>query len=367
MNKLTLSLITIAMAACSASAAVPASVKWHSSDSLPLLGKCVDDASTSERFQRLPDSLQHKVKRPPLYSLGLHSTGMAIRFASDAPDIYVKWKSRFKGDMNIMTPTAVRGLDLYMMMPDSTWTFAQSCRPDLSSDRTEVLALGNMDVKPREYMLYLSLYDGVQELSIGADSLYSVTRPHIALPEVEHPVVYYGTSLVHGGCVNRAGMSHTNQLRRRLNRDVVNLGFGGNGQLDLEIADVIAAVPSPSLIVLDFVANCSTEQIDTLMIPFTDIVRAAHPNVPILYIECRDHPRDQFDLVSRAIDNEHNVMMRRRYEDIARKYANVHYLAAKEFRSKDFEGTVDGLHLTDYGSIQFADSLEPVFRALMGE
>ena len=47
-------------------------VVWHSSDSLPLLGKCVDDASSSVRFQRLPDSLQHKVKRPALYGLGRH-------------------------------------------------------------------------------------------------------------------------------------------------------------------------------------------------------------------------------------------------------------------------------------------------------
>ena len=353
------------MTTVTAMAATPASVKWHSSDSLPLLGKCVDDASTSERFQRLPDSLEHKVKRPALYGLGRHSTGMAIRFASDAPDIYVKWKSRFKGDMNIMTPTAVRGLDLYMMMPDSSWTFAQSCRPDLASDRTEVLALGNMDAEPREYMLYLSLYDGVQDLWIGADSAYNVTRPHIALPEVNNPIVYYGTSLVHGGCVNRAGMSHSNQLRRRLNRDVINLGFGGNGQLDLEIADIIAATKSPSLIILDFVPNCSTGQIDTLMIPFTDIVRAAHPDVPILFIECLDHPRNQFDLSARQLDDEHNAMMRRRFEDLTKKYKDIYYLPSKDLVGTDYESTVDGVHLTDYGATLFADSLEPVLRSIL--
>ena len=37
-------------------------------------------------------------------------------------------------------------------------------------------------------------------------------------------------------------MAHSNILARRLNREVINLGFSGNGQLDLEIADVIAAV-----------------------------------------------------------------------------------------------------------------------------
>jgi hypothetical protein len=36
-------------------------------------------------------------------------------------------------------------------------------------------------------------------------------------------------------------MAHSNILARRLNREVINLGFSGNGQLDLEIARVIAA------------------------------------------------------------------------------------------------------------------------------
>lgn len=341
-----------------------AGIVWHSTDSMPLLGKCVDDASTSVRFQRLPDSLEQKVKRPALYGLGRHSAGMAVRFASDAPAIHLKWKSIFKSGMDIMTPTAVRGLDLYMLQPDSTWTFVNTGRPDLYNHVTQATVIDNMDSGMREYMVYLSLYDGVDSLYVGVDSLYHVTRPHIALPEVEKPVVYYGTSLVHGGCVQRPAMCHTNQLRRRLQRDVINLGFGGNGQLDLEIADVIAATPDPGLIVLDFVPNCSSGQIDTLMIPFVDIVRAAHPDVPILFIECLNHPRSQFDTYMRDATARHNAMMRRRYEDLTAKYDNLHYLPADGLIQGN-EHTVDALHLTDYGATMFADSLEPIFRSLL--
>ncbi|MCM1532976.1 MAG: SGNH/GDSL hydrolase family protein [Ruminococcus flavefaciens] len=341
-----------------------AGITWHASDSLPLLGKCVDNNSTSLRYQRLPDSLQNIVKRPALYALGRHSSGMAVRFASNAPDIHLKWKSVFQSGMEIMTPVAVRGLDLYMMMPDSTWTYAGTARPNLGGAVTETRVIGNMDPEMREYMVHLSLYDGVDSLYIGVDSNYVVTRPEIMLPEVNSPVVYYGTSLVHGGCVNRTGMSHTNQLRRRLNRDVVNLGFGGNGQLDLEIAHVIAATPHPSLVILDFVPNCSSGQIDTLMIPFVDIVRQAHPEVPILFIECLNHPRNNFDNVMRDATARHNAMMRRRYEDLLKKYDNLHYLPASSLQFGT-EHTVDALHLTDYGALMFADALEPILRSLI--
>ena len=345
-----------------------AQIRWHSADTLPLLGKAADQSSTTLRYQRLPDSLEHQVKRPALYANGRHSSGMALRFASDAPDIHIRWKSVMNTIMNIMTPTATRGLDLYTMMPDSSWTFVNTARPDLYNATTETLVTGNMDAVKREYMLYLSLYDCVDSLYIGTPEGYTVSQPGISLPRASRPIVYYGTSLVHGGCVNRAGMSHTNQLRRRLNRDIINLGFGGNGQLDLEIAHVIAATPDPSLVILDFVPNCSSGQIDTLMIPFTEIIREAHPEVPILFVECPDHPRNRFDNVMRQATARHNAIMHRRYDDlISRGMKGLHLLPAKGLLGDDNEHTVDALHMTDLGSKRFADSLEPVLRALIAE
>ncbi|MBD5214036.1 MAG: hydrolase [Bacteroidales bacterium] len=363
MNRL-LSLLLITLSAMAASAG---SIKWHSADSLPLLGKAVDDASTSSRFQRLPDSLEHKVKRPVLFGLGRHSAGMAIRFTSDSPEIHARWKSRFKSIMDHMTPTGTRGLDLYVMLPDSSWTFAQTARPDLASHTTETCVISNMPAGQHEYLLYLSLYDAVDSLYIGVPREYSLTAPAINHPRAEAPIVYYGTSLVHGGCVNRPGMAHTNILRRRLDRDVINLGFGGNGQLDLEIADVIAAVKDPSLVILDFVPNCSSAQIDTLMIPFVDKIRAAHPSVPILFVECLPHPRCRFDNVMKAAVERHNAMMRRRYDDLTERYDHLYYMPTADIFGDDNEHTVDALHLTDMGALRFADAMEPVIREILAK
>lgn len=49
-----------------------------------------------------------------------------------------------------------------------------------------------MDPEEREYLLYLSLYDGVTSLAIGVDSLSTLDQPTVDLPVRERPVVFMG-------------------------------------------------------------------------------------------------------------------------------------------------------------------------------
>ncbi len=360
MKKL-ISTLIVATAILSASAD---ELRWHKTDNLPLLGKAVDDACTSGRYQRIPDSLLQTVRGGALSGLGRNSAGMALRFASNSPRIDVKWHSPFKTLMNHQTPTGSRGLDLYTLQPDGTWTFVNSARPDINGHNTSANVISNMEPQMREYLLYLPLYDGVDSLFIGTtpDAVFSL--PSVAMPVAGKPIIMYGTSILQGGCANRAGMAHTNILERRLNREVINLGFSGNGQLDLEIARVIAAVPDPGLIVLDFVPNVNEEQIDTLMIPFFEIIRSAHPDVPFLFVEDPYFPHLRFDNAARNQVNTRNAMMKERYEKLAARYNNLHYLSNHNIIGIDNEATVDGIHFTDLGFLRFADILEPIIRRI---
>lgn len=180
--------------------------------------------------------------------------------------------------MNHMTPTGIKGLDLYCLQ-DGKWIFAGSGRPQGKVNKATIVS--NMLPEEREYLLYLSLYDGVTSLSIGVDSLAEITQPAVDLPQREKPVVFYGTSILQGGCASRPGMAHTNILERWLNRECINLGFSGNALLDLEIADVIAGVDA-SMFVLDFVPNATVEQMKERADKFYTIIRSKHPDTPVL-------------------------------------------------------------------------------------
>lgn len=351
------------LAASLTASAADDNIRWHSADQLPLIGKCVDDASTSMRYQRIPDSLLNVVRGGALSELGRHSAGMALRFAACTDRIDMRWHSPFKTLMNHQTPTGTRGLDLYTLEPDGTWTFVNSARPNVNSHNSTATVIANMDPVMREYLLYLPLYDGIDSLYIGLGGNAELHQPSDYFHKGK-PIVMYGTSLLQGGCANRPAMAHTNILARRLNREVVNLGFSGNGQLDLEIARVMAAVPDPGLYVMDFVPNVNEEQIDTLMIPFFEILREAHPDVPFLFVEDPNFPHKRFDKAIRHEVDYRNGMMKERYEKLAAKYGNLHYLSADHLMGTDYEATVDGLHFTDLGFLRFADLMEPIIRRI---
>ena len=332
----------------------------------PLLGTLAQD--NERRYTRLPDSLQGVV-REELWSLGQNSAGLAVRFATDASDINVQWTSLNSFAMNHMTATGIRGLDLYVLDSLGAWQWVNSARPNLNKAKTTARVVRGLEPKVmREYMLYLPLYDGVDSLSIGVDSLATVAMPDVAYADTPcrlKPLVMYGTSILQGGCATRAGMAHTNIIMRRLNREVINLGFSGNARLDPEIARLMSAADAGAYIV-DALPNCTSQMVDSLMEPFVAILRTAHPNVPIMLVESPLFPIMRYeDDVRQAIEAK-NASLRSIYERlVARGDKLLYYFEARDVLGDDTECSVDNYHLTDGGFEAFATRLIKAIQTML--
>lgn len=87
------------------------------------------------------------------------------------------------------------------------------------------MTLAPMLAGPKNITVYLPSRGLLASVELGVpvgETLAPVAPfPGPALP----PVVYYGTSIVHGAATTRPGMVLTNQLARMLSRPVLNLGF----------------------------------------------------------------------------------------------------------------------------------------------
>lgn len=357
MKRLCVVLLTLALSL----SALAQETVYVDASAFPLYGKATPE--TSALYTRLPIGLKD-VLRQELWELGCDSAGLFVRFRTNSKNIYARWESLYGFAMNHMTPTGVRGLDLYGRDGDE-WMFFGSARPSTQKETT-TKCIGGMDGQMREYILYLSLYDGVTKLEIGIDEDAVIETPVLKWPVYDRPVVMYGTSLLQGGCANRAGMAFTNIIGRRLDREVVNLGFSGNGRLDLEIAELMAAMPDPGVYVMDNLPNCTVDRVREATVDFFRILRDAHPDVPVIFVENAPYMYQYYDKKTSDDWYEKNGALKEIFDSLKKQgEKQIYYVRADNMLGNDHEATVDGTHFTDLGMVRYSDLLTPVIEKVL--
>lgn len=326
---------------------------YYNADQFTLIGKISDDTETL--YERLPSYLK-AVCRPPLWSLGKNTSGLAVRFRTNSSSISAKWVVTSNNHMNHFTDTGTKGLDLYAWENDQ-WQFVKAGLP--KGKENERVIISNMTPVEREYMLFLPLYDGIESLFIGIDSTAYISNPVLPYPHTDSPIIVYGTSITQGGCATRPGMSYTNILQRSMNMEFINLGFSGNGQLDYEIAELMSTRKDAAMFILDFIPNVTAEQLKEKTRKFFDIIRKENPNTAILFIETIMFPHSQFDNNTYETITEKNRLLKEEYDRIKNESDNnVYYLETRNLIGADGEATIDGVHLTDLGFLRIADEIQ---------
>lgn len=345
------------LAAVLSAAAFAGETMWHDATEFPLFGKISDQ--TNSRYERLPGYLE-EVSRKPVWNLGRNSAGLYLRFRSDSPVISVKWEPMFDNSMSHMADTGTKGIDLYMLTEDG-WNFVKCWR--LKEDQRAQEGSISCDPVMREYMLYLSLYDGVKSLQIGVEDGSYIGAPQVETPKADKPVIMYGSSILQGGCCSRPGMAHTNILARKLDRTVINLGFSGNARIDYEIAELMASYPDPGVFVLDYAPNCTAELIDERGEKFFRILRDAHPDVPVVFVALPPYPRKTFSTKQGGRMEAINDAQFRLYQKLKKAgEKNIYYVKSEGMLGDDNESTVDGTHFTDLGMMRYAEHILPTLK-----
>ena len=182
---------------------------WHDVTQWGLEGRILADQPRERWFDRFPSSAKETVT-PAVWNLSRHSAGMMVRFETDATAIHVQYKLLSRSlAMPHMPATGVSGVDLYARDTDGTWRWVQVVKPSKQEVKAEIIK--GLAPGYRQYAIYLPLYNGVETMSIGVKegSRFKGLKPR------KRPIVFYGTSITHGACASRPGMTHVGILGRR--------------------------------------------------------------------------------------------------------------------------------------------------------
>ena len=332
---------------------------WYDVSAWGVEGKAWSD--TVRYFDRLPAKAEAMVRKP-VWSLSRHSAGMAVRFKTDAPRIAARYTLLSGGvAMPHMAATGVSGVDLYAKNEQGEFRWLGTTRPtaqkvegDLASDITPVM---------REFLAYLPLYNGVESLEIGVPE-GNTFEP--LPPRSEKPIVFYGTSILHGACASRPGMAFPAILGRRLDRPTVNLGFSGNGKMDPEVGQLMAEIDAAAY-VIDCLPNMNGAEVAERTEPLVRQLRAAHPEAPIVLVEDRTYANAAFKPSSQERHATSRAALKAAFSRLVGDGVHgLYYVEGEQLLGDDGEATVDSSHPTDLGMVRMADALEPVLRPLVG-
>lgn len=339
---------------------------------LRIINKAFDN--TERTFSRLPVDIKDSIAPGrDLWDRQQCSAGIGIRFATDSKRIGVKYRLLWDTHLIHMADTGLKGTDLYIFEGDSAWRHVNTNRPYVLKDEdgnktkwVESTYVSNLDGDMHEYVVYLPLYDGVEELYIKIDSTATITNGAPELIDPNRRIVAYGTSILQGGCASRAGMAATNIMSRELNAEVMNLGFSGEGKMDRYIASALAQIPDVDLFLLDPVPNCTELMCDTLTYDFVKTLRTLRPDVPVVMLEGPLYPYYRYDAMFNSYLPAKNAAFRRNYDRlVAENPDNLYYVSSEGLDGIEDDGTVDGIHLTDLGFRHYADKMTPIIRDIL--
>jgi len=333
-------------------------IDWYNAKDIGVEGKGWTD--TKRYFDRLPSKAEGVVRKP-VWDLSRHSAGISLRFVTDSPNIYVRYKLHLERlSMFHMPATGVSGLDLYAEDGEGIERWVSVVGPKKQNIDTSIakeLAPGT-----RTYTMYLPLYNGVDVMEIGIKN-GNFFKPLV--PRKEKAILFYGTSIMQGACASRPGLAIPSILGRRLKRPTINLGFSGNGRMEAEVASLLAEL-DPCAFVIDCLPNMNETSVSERTIPLVKKLREAHKKTPILLVEDRSFTNTPFFPSLKTHHNKSRSALKKAFAKLNDTgVGNLYYLDGDNLLGEDGEAATDGSHPNDLGMVRYADAYEPVLKSML--
>lgn len=308
------------------------------------------------KLQRLPERL--KATFPPkVWKLSMAPAGVRLRFRTDSTKLRLEATTgTYKTAPS--PPMALIGVDVYV-----EGRYLGSGLPDeqgvLKKDWDLAATTAMRDV---EIYLPIGSPTAIKEIAIDAEAKLEPGKAY----SQEKPVVYYGSSITQGAQASNPGVAFPCFLGRWLNMDFVNLGFSGNGLGEPALARAVAEIPA-AVFVVDYWANPPPEVYEKTFPEFIAIIRAKHPETPIVVTGPYYNPSESFGSRMGGYQLEKRKLIPRLVQEKQKAGdKNIHYVDGLDLISADqADALSDARHANSHGMFLYARGLEPVLRQVL--
>ena len=310
-------------------------------------------ANTESPFDRMPPKIKEIL--PNVWANSHSPTGMCVFFNTDTSAFHVKYKLAYSqlGEPNFNV-SAFSGVDLYIYdTREKRWRWAAAPSHGMIKDQNpEMTLIADLPGKKRKCRMYMPLRNQLLEISIGVDADASF---ELVPPRRKAPLVYYGTSIVHGAFSIRSGLGIAQILARKLDMPLINLGFSGAARLEKEMAEVISELDA-GIFIVDPYHNLNPEEIRDRTETFIETLCSAHPETPVFMLGAPHFLQSWLKPESEKNDTLKTELYGKICRKMKRKFPCLHYLKGENFYGSD-EVSMDGVHPNDTAFAHMAEIL----------
>jgi len=293
---------------------------------------------------RLPKSAQTNVPKA-VWSRSLAPDGARIRLTSDSTRLVIRVQAARKNTKPCFFDTFVNG----------EYTRSVSTA---STQRVDLVCFEGKYGKWKDITIYLPHKQEVRIFAVGLDAGAGVKPPPAFA--LERPIVCYGSSVLQGTGAAHPAWTYPAAVARRLNLDLVNLGFGGAGKGEVEVVSLVNQLDA-CCFVFDLGKSygaAEPERYNRML----RTIRASHPEVPIFCVTPIYSTKEENEPEYKKRSEDLRSLMRQAATD--RRQAGDKLMFVVEglelFGPADEDLLADPAHPNDAGNARMAQRLAPI-------
>lgn len=333
-------------------------VVWHDVKKAPFSLHGFNAPETSEFYHRVPVDVATATSTG-VTALSKESAGGRVRFSTNSPYIAIRAKYLAVGRASHVTLVSTAGFDIYIDGEFGSRYVKEFRIPyDMHDTCEQIVHLEGEHM--RSYTINFPVHSAVESLEIGLKpgAALDCATPYRDIK----PLVFYGSSIVHGTAASRPGLIYPCIISRELNMDFRNIGFSGVAWAEKTIAEWMADLPM-SVFICDYDHNApKADHLEATHYPLYETIRAKNPDLPYIMITRPDYwtlPCEQDQILKRR-----DIIMTSYLKARAAGDENVYFIDGLSFNvaPHQYDMSMDALHPNDAGFIRMADTIGTVIR-----
>ncbi|CED60693.1 SGNH/GDSL hydrolase family protein [Moritella viscosa] len=288
-------------------------------------------------YFRLPKNVKDQA-RVELRHLSELSAGGKASFKTTANILEIKALLNGYRTAPHMTSIMQYGFDVYV-----NGEYSGSVSTKNVNKISDTVKLG-VDNNLKDVDVYFPSYGKVIDFDILIPKGEKVTRT----PKPEDKIVFYGSSITQGCCASNNGLAYPTIIAEKIDFELLNLGFSGNGLGDLDIANYISTI-KPKVLVLDYWANPSAELYRKSLPEFYSLVRQSNETMNIIVLAPFVTPHLK-EIQREKYQSSYEFVM-----EMKRKGDNNIFFFDNLIHHDEGSAFVDARHLNSYGNFLVAN------------